>query len=147
MGCSPDPAFLLFFRIDFGIVCGPVFQGFWTPKRTPKLVENQSQNQFFFWSALGAFFLSFRAPSRHFFAAFWASWGRLGGLKNEKMLTVLCENHFFEKCLFRFWGPSLALFGSSRRPWASLAAQMAPKIASNATPKFVQKVDQNWTRF
>ena len=143
----PGPSLFHVFQVRFWGRLRTSFSRILDPKRTPKLVENQSQNQFFFGSALGAFFLSFRAPSRHLFAAFWASWGRLGGLKNEKMLTVLCENHFFEKCLFRFWGPSLALFDSSRRPWASLAAQMAPKIASNATPKFVQKVDQNWTRF
>ena len=103
--------FFIFFGFIFRTLFGARFRGFWSPKRSPKLVENRSQNQFFFWSALGAPFLGFRAPSGRSFAAFWASWGHLGGSQERKNADSPMRKPLFGKSSFWLLG---ALFASLR---------------------------------
>jgi len=83
--------------------------------------QNGRRNWFKIGSKISSFF---GLPPKSFFLAFRAALGRffepsgplgdlLGGVKSEKMLTVLCENHFFENSLFRFLELYSALLGSS----------------------------------
>ena len=81
-------------------------------------------------------------------AVFWASWGRLGALKSEKMQTFLCENHFFESRLFGLSELHLALLGSSRplpgQSWGPDGTQNPPKATLKLSQKWVQKWIQFW---
>ena len=88
-------------------------------------------------------------------AVFWASWGRLGSLKSEKMQTVLCENHFFDSRLFGFLELHLALLGSSRplpgQFWGPDGIQNRtksdPKMAPKMSPKMDPILGSSWTNF
>ena len=103
-------------------------------------------------SMLGAIFLEFLlglgTPPGRSWAAFWASWDRLGRSQERKNANSPMRKSLFRKSFFfaswsSLWLSSAPLDAS----WAGLAAQMAPKIFPKATPKLVQKVVQNWTRF
>ena len=91
--------------------------------------------------------------------ALWQSSGPLGavlgGLKSEKMQTVLCENHFFESRLFGLSELHLALLGSSRplpgQSWGPDGTQNRPKRDPKSGPKMGPKMDPilgpSWTHF
>ena len=135
---------------------------FWTPFRSifldPKMgsksAPKSSQNQFFLSSRWGLFSLASELPRD----ALWQSSGLLGavlgGLKSEKMQTVLCKNHFFESCLFGLSELHLALLGSSRplpgQSWGPDGTQKPPKATPKLDKKWLQKGIQlgcSWTRF
>ena len=80
-------------------------------------------------------------------AVFWASWGRLGGLKSEKMQTVLCENHFFQCRLFGLSELHLALLGSSRPLPGQSSGQDGPRKTPKSDPKLHQKGLQKGSQF
>ena len=67
----------------------------------------------------------------------------MGGLKSEKMQTVLCENHFFASRLFGFSELHLALLGSSRpllgQSWGPDGTQKTPKSDPKIGPKMTPK--------
>ena len=116
-GVRQGPAgslFLLFFASFSGPLFGALFRGIWTPNWAPKSARKWSQNQFFCLFALGALFLASELPRD----ALWQSSGPpgavLAGLKSEKVQAVLCENHFFESCLFGLSELHWAPLGSSR---------------------------------
>ena len=94
------------------------------PKFIEKLIVSEVSFGSYFFSRLGAPLDALGQPSGPLGAI-------LGGLKSEKMRTVLCENHFFENSLFRFLEPLLALLGSSwrllGRSWAQTGSQKGLK--------------------
>ena len=71
------------------------------------------------------------------------------------MLTILCENHFFENRFFRFLELYLALLGSSRplpgQSWGPDGTQKPPKSDPKVAPKLGPKMDPilgcSWTHF
>ena len=79
----------------------------------------------------------------------------MGGLKSEKMQTVLCENHFFNSRLFGLSELHLALLGSSRplpgQSWGPDGTQKTPKNNPKIGPKMAPKRDLvlgcSWTHF
>ena len=143
MGPGCDHFFLLFrahfldpfsehFFLNFGPQNGPQKQS----KNGPKI-------RLFLSSRWGLFSLASELPRD----ALWQSSGPLGavlgGLKSEKMQTVLCENHFFESRLFGLSELHLALLGSSRplpgQSWCPDGTQNLLKNYPKLDKKWVQK--------
>ena len=95
--------------------------------------------------SLGASFLDSELPRD----ALWQSSGLLGavlgGLKSEKMQTVLCESFFFESHLFGLSELHLALLGSSRplpgQSWGPDGTQNRLKRDPKSGPKMGLKMD------
>ena len=155
MGPGSRHLFLLFrdhFRDPFSeyffVIFGPQTGLQNRPKTGPKI-------RLFLSSHWGLFSLASELPRD----ALWQSSGPLGavlgGLKSEKMQTVLCENHFFESRLFGLSELHLALVGSSRplpgQSWGPDGTQNRlksdPKIGPKMGPKMDPILGCSWTHF
>ena len=143
----PGPISLFRF---FGLIFGTPF---WSTisrslKLFIKLVQNWSQNQFFFRSALGGPMFRFQSFLRTPFCSLLASWGRLGGGKREKNADSPLRKPLFRTSSFCILELYLLLLGSFRSflGWScgSDGSQKTPKSGPKLAHKLVQNLVQCW---
>ena len=155
MGPGSDYPFLLFrahfldpFSEHFFVIFGPQNGPQNRPKNGPRIRP-------FLSSRWGLFSLASELPRDALWQSSWPLGAVLGGLKSEKMQTVLCENHFFDSRLFGLSELYLALLGSSRplpgQSWGPDGTQNPPKSDPKIAPKMGPKIDPilgcSWTHF